>query len=323
MAELHAPVQEIFGSLRCPVCGSTLKSASGSLTCAGAILHTFPVVNNVPVLIHDRESVFSIEDFTSGKNPFYVRSRETLLKRIAGALMPSNSLNVGVRERYARFVKEVRRASRTPKILIVGGSIEGEGIDALLGQRNMTIVETDVAWGPRVQVICDIHNLPFADSSFDGVVVQAVLEHVVDPFRGVSEIHRVLAENGVVYAETPFMQQVHGGRFDFTRFSYLGHRRLFRFFSEITSGAACGPGMALAWAWQYFLWSFSSRPMTRRILLFIARWTSFFWKYADYALVCRPRALDAASGYYFMGRRSHEAISDRELIALYDRIEHP
>ncbi len=41
-------------------------------------------------------------------------------------------------------------------------------------------------------LICDAHDIPFADRSFDGVIVQAVLEHVVDPFRCCEEIHRVL-----------------------------------------------------------------------------------------------------------------------------------
>ena len=55
----------------------------------------------------------------------------------------------------------------------------------------------------------------------------------------------VYKDDGLVYADTPFMQQVHMGRYDFTRFTYLGHRRLFRKFEEIDSGAVSGPAMAL------------------------------------------------------------------------------
>ena len=68
----------------------------------------------------------------------------------------------------------------------------------------------------------------------------------------------MLKGRGVVYAETPFMQQVHMGPYDFTRFTHSGHRRLFRRFEEVESGAVCGPGMALAWAYQYFLLSFAT-----------------------------------------------------------------
>ena len=53
--------------------------------------------------------------------------------------------------------------------------------------------------------------------------------------------------------KTPFIQQVHMKEFDFTRFTYLGHRRLFRQFNLIESGPCCGPGMALAWSFAHFL----------------------------------------------------------------------
>jgi ubiquinone/menaquinone biosynthesis C-methylase UbiE len=59
--------------------------------------------------------------------------------------------------------------------------------------------------------VCDAHHLPFQIESFDGVIVQAVLEHVFDPNRYVEEIHRVLKMDAVVYAETPFIQQADEG----------------------------------------------------------------------------------------------------------------
>jgi ubiquinone/menaquinone biosynthesis C-methylase UbiE len=178
-------------------------------------------------------------------------------------------------------------------------------------------VESDVSLGPRVTLVCDAHDIPFEDASFDCVIAQAVLEHVVDPQRCCEEFHRVLKEDGVVYAETPFMQQVHGGRYDFTRFTRLGHRRLFRRFIEIDSGVVCGPRMALAWAYKYFLMSFTSTLATRRLVSAFADLTSFYLKYFDYILATRTSALDAASGLYFLGRKSDGVLSDRDLIAGY------
>ena len=128
----------------------------------------------------------------------------------------------------------------------------------MLADPDITFVETDVYFGGRVNVVADGHDLPFIDGMFDAVICQAVLEHVLDPYRCVDEIHRVLKPAGLVYAETPFMQQVHGGPYDFTRFSLLGHRRLFRNFEQELAGTACGPGMALAWAVWYFLRSLSA-----------------------------------------------------------------
>ena len=104
---------------------------------------------------------------------------------------------------------------------------------------------------PNTQVVADGHFLPFRDGMFDGVWIQAVLEHVLDPPALVAEIHRVLKPTGLVYADTPFMQQVHEQAYDFTRFTLSGHRWLFRGFEEIDAGAVGGAGKALVWSIRY------------------------------------------------------------------------
>ena len=71
-----------------------------------------------------------------------------------------------------------------------------------------------------------------------------MLEHVLEPELVVAEIHRVLMPDGLVYAGTPFMQQVHEGPYDFMRFTESGHRWLFRRFERLASGATGGPGAA-------------------------------------------------------------------------------
>jgi ubiquinone/menaquinone biosynthesis C-methylase UbiE len=190
-------------------------------------------------------------------------------------------------------------------------------MDALLASREIELIETDVGFGERTMLVCDAHDLPFIDNSFDGVVIQAVLEHVVDPFRCVEEIHRVLKADGLVYAETPFMQQVHLGPYDFTRFTHLGHRRLFRRFDEIDSGPVAGPGTVLGWSYEHFLLSFVSGTMPRLLVKVFARLTGSWLKYLDKLVEGRPGALDAASGYYFLGRKSEHTLHDRELIKLY------
>jgi SAM-dependent methyltransferase len=207
------------------------------------------------------------------------------------------------------------------KILIIGGSIKGVGMDAIYSNESFDIVGSDVSFGPHTTLICDAHDIPFVDEVFDCVIVQAVLEHVLDPQRCVSEIHRVLKHAGLVYAETPFMQQVHMKQYDFTRFTYLGHRRLFSHFAEVGSGPVCGPGTALAWSYSCFLKSFASSRKISRLLAFFARMTSFFFKYFDYYLIDKPGSYDAASGLFFMGRKSNSVLSDRELIKQFKGIK--
>lgn len=145
-----------------------------------------------------------------------------------------------------------------------------------------------------------------------------MLEHVINPYLCVKEIHRVLKCDGLVYAETAFMQQVHGGRYDFTRFTRLGHRRLFARFQEIENGAVCGTGMALAWAYEHFLMSLTKSTTFKNLLRRFARFTWFWLKYFDYFKIDNPTTLHAASGYYFIGQKSDQKIDDRTLINLYD-----
>jgi hypothetical protein len=231
--------------------------------------------------------------------------------------LPTINRNIKGRENYQRLLQEILQLTPPQRGLVLGGSIIGAGMKPFLAQPSLELVETDISFGPRTMLICDAHDIPFVDESFDVVIVQAVLEHVVDPYRCVTEIHRVLKPHGLVYAETPFMQQVHGGRYDFTRFTHLGHRRLFNHFDEVDSGAVAGPGMALAWSYQYFLLSFVTSMVTRALIRGVVSLSAYWLKYFDSYLINKPGTLDAASGYYFLGKKSERILSDRELLALY------
>jgi SAM-dependent methyltransferase len=204
-----------------------------------------------------------------------------------------------------------------PVVLVVGGGLMGKGMRELVATPAIRTINVDPSPTSDAILFCDGHDVPFRDGSVDAVVVQAVLEHVADPVRCVEEIHRVLKPGGLVYSEIPFMQQVHQAGYDFTRFSHLGQRRLFRRFSELESGAVAGPGTALAWAWRYFLASFASSRSLARVLAWIGRVTGMLIEQTDYLFRQRPRALDAASCIYFLGSKSDEMAVDRDLVAAY------
>jgi SAM-dependent methyltransferase len=207
-----------------------------------------------------------------------------------------------------------------PRILVIGGSIDGTGMSILkqkLPQQTI-MVESDVAQGPNTNIIFDAHHIPFQANTFDLVIVQAVLEHVLDPFQCVREIERVLHENGIVYAETPFMQQVHGGKYDFHRFTDLGHRRLFRNFEEIDRGLVAGPGSSLAWSLRYFFLSFAVNKTMDRIISYVSSFLVFWLKYFDYLLNHNKGAYDGACGLYFIGtKKTGYVLPDHELLHQY------
>jgi len=306
--------------LRCPICQGNLELINYdqqfkcSQTGCGAF---FPIIDNIPCLLNENSSIFPLDDFIQHKKTTFKLS-ENKIKKLIDKLIPSISISIKTKANYKKFAEKLLAKSSNPRVLVVGGSIVGQGMEVMFSYPTVELIESDVSFGPRTALICDAHDLPFKNESFDGVIVQAVLEHVVDPNLCVEEIHRVLKKAGLVYAETPFMQQVHSGKYDFTRFTHLGHRRLFRKFEQIESGAVCGPGMALAWSYQYFLCSFTQTKSIRRLIIVFARLTSFFFKYFDYYLINKAGTLDAASGYFFMGQKSDLILSDKELIKLYE-----
>lgn len=312
-------------SLRCPATGSAL-SRDGDFLVAADGARRYPIVEGIPVLIAEERSLFDVdlivrhEGRAAGRRHLRARIRLAglALVELVLSVLPTRSRNVAASENYrtlARLLRERATRSGNPRLLVVGGRIAGAGTAEILERPEIEVVETDVALGPRTQLVCDAHDLPFADGTFDAVVVQAVLGSVVDPDRVATEIHRVLSEGGLVYSEAPFVQQVTEGALDFHRFTHLGHRRLWRCFDEIASGAQCGPGMALLWSLQYFVQAFVGRRRIMRALVGRVVLLGAFWlKYLDDFLVATPGGIDAASGTFFLGRRRETALSDREIV---------
>jgi SAM-dependent methyltransferase/uncharacterized protein YbaR (Trm112 family) len=303
---------DLLDMLICPVCRNAVSSIGAELVCSTASLpHRFPIIDGIPVLINESNSIFRTQEFVERRNTYY--SKGIRWKTRVARWVPSLSKNLVSKGNYRRLAELLGADGPHPTALVVGGAVDGVGI-AAMHTADVRVISCDASFGPKTDLICDAHDLPFADGTFDACVVQAVLEHVADPYRCVEEICRVLKPTGLVYAETPFIQQVHGGAYDFTRFTYSGHRRLFRYFSELASGVACGPGMALAWTVDYFFRSFFRRRSLQLMASAFARATCFWLPALDYYLVRQPAARDAASGFFFLGRRSDTPLTDRELL---------
>lgn len=302
--------EEMRLKLICPATGSRLKQKGEYLESESDPDIRYPVIGGIPILINSRKSLFSIDDFLRKKNTTF-ELRQSKIKKIVGKLTPRISVNIKAKHNYREMVTLLPDNS---KILVLGGSIKGEGIEEIYSNESYEVIGSDVSFGPYTTVISDAHDIPFEDKTFDGVTVQAVLEHVVEPRRVVDEIYRILKPSGLVYAETPFMQPVHMKQYDFTRFTHLGHRRLFRNFEEIKSGPCGGPGMALAKSYCGFLRSFTESKQLGRVIKIFSHLTSFYLKYFDYFLIDKPGSYDAAAGTFFLGKKSNNPLSDRSLI---------
>jgi len=303
--------KNLLDILKCPNClDSKLELTSKELTCkiCGCV---FPLVFERPVLLRSDNHLFCASDY------FQFESESGKSQKLNFSFFSSSSINLS----KIRVLRELRNrldAQGLCSILVVGGGKQRTWLDPLLcAVKTHSVVYSDIDSGADVDLFCDGHDLPFIDGAFDAVVTTAVLEHVLYPERVASEIARVLKTGGLLYSELPFMQQVHEGAYDFTRFTLSGHRRLFNQFAEIDVGMVAGPATAFVWALENLILAFAERQTTRKLAKFGVR-LGFGWiKYLDYLLVNRPQAMDGASCTYFLGAKAQERVPDSEIVARY------
>lgn len=305
--------------ISCPCCkGSLIKVREGYKCMIDSCEVSYPVYHGVPIFINPHNDLFEQKDFEFKKDIFFKTYNHPFISFLKN-IQPEITFN-NISEKNYMSISNMLKNNPNNRILVLGGSVDGVGIKHLKNilKDDDMLVETDVSYGPNTTVICDAHEIPFADNSFDLVIAQAVLEHVLDPFQCVVEMNRVLKNGGLIYAETPFMQQVHGGKYDFLRFTDLGHRRMFRTFREINRGVIAGPGSALVWSLKYFLTSFANSKKVDRILSYGGTFLFFWLKYFDIILNKTKGSIDAASGYYFLGKKEEGyLLSDKELLNSY------
>jgi SAM-dependent methyltransferase len=306
-----ASIEAIAGILQCPRCGSDIaEDRCVNVGCAYAA--GFPRWSGQLVLIDFDTSLFSRESFGNGARPAVERPQSRGLARMLHGRNPAGEQAATVMRSHLASL------SHRGRLLVVGGGSIGLGAAALYDDGAIEIVGTDVYPSPQTTLMADGHRLPFKGQAFDGVWIQAVLEHVLDPAVVVSEIRRVLKPGGLVYAETPFLQQVHEGAYDFTRFTLSGHRWLFADFTELASGTVAGAGESFAWSARHFLRAIGLPRPVWRLMGAIA---------APLRLLDgmgRPRdQADAASCVYFLGRNDGVRLKPQDMLAFYEAQQRP
>ena len=310
-----AKLEELDGALQCPRTARPIHFIESRVVlrddAGDGKACDFPVTNGVPVLIDFDKSVVQRSDILeTGADSAIERPRYSPPARLIKSLLSPEKKST--KRNIAAFAEKLRRAAPRPRVLVIGGGSVGQGMSLLYDDPDVAVSAFDIYATPQVQFVADAHDIPIVDDYFDGVVIQAVLEHVLEPRRVAGEIWRVLKPGGLVYAETPFMQQVHEGAYDFTRFTERGHRYLFREFALLDSGPSAGPGRTLMWAIDYFARSvFRSRTAGKIAKL------AFFWvQYFD-RFIPESYAIDGASGVYFLGTKSTDEVSPDVLIENY------
>ena len=309
-----AAIDAFIDLLACPRCGGELTGSPAKLVCSRRSCgHRYGAVGDrpKPVLVDSDASIMDVAAIlaSGGSSPvergYGGRLLTFLTHRFAE---PPNT----TAERYARRLADdlVAETEGRPRLLVIGGGAIGGGVRSLYEDPRLDVLAFDLYASDNVQFLADGHQIPLKDGSVDGVLIQAVLEHVLDPQKVVAEIHRVLRLGGLVYANTPFMQHVHEGPYDFTRFTESGHRYLFRHFTVRNSGAAAGLGTQLLWSIVYFARGIHFRAgQVARVM--------FYWLPKLDRRLNGPATVDGASGVFFYGHSSKDVVTPAEIVAYY------
>jgi SAM-dependent methyltransferase len=296
---VRAPLQSIC---RCPTCLQELTWLPDRVDCANCRVG-YPIVAGVPILLAKGEEAPGREErwYTGARNLLPSRYGP-VVDRFGRKLRPNLTYKTRAsRELVLQFAASFRTSAR---VLNVGSGKTNFGPN---------LINLDIEPFENVDVVGIAEHLPFADSSFDGIIMIAVLEHVQDTARTFAELSRVLAPDGRVLIDVPFIQGYHGAPGDHRRYTEQGLRaELERYgFEPDASGVAVGPASAMAWVSSEFLallLSFQS-PTAYRIVRLATSWASWPIKYVDFILARHPMAYTIASAVWATARlrsKGHE-----------------
>lgn len=109
--------------------------------------------------------------------------------------------------------------------------LQGEVLNAGAGNRDLRslipgrVHNQDIAEGLHnadIDIVSPLHEIPVDDDFFDGIVCNAVLEHVANPEEVMAEFARVAKPGALLYLCVPFMQPEHLDPTDFQRYTIDG-----------------------------------------------------------------------------------------------------
>lgn len=192
----------LYSILACPICKSDVELTGDRLRCTSC-RKVYPLINNVPVMLPDWEST-------------NIQHEGELL----------------VRKGYDDWIHRTIMQSFTDNQVVLDAGCGNMALD------DPCIIRMDVQLTPYVDVVGDLHNLPFKPNSIDFVCALAVVEHLRQPFVAAEEIWRVLKPGGYVYAECNFVFAYHGYPHHYFNASIHGMQQVFSRFKELRLGVA-------------------------------------------------------------------------------------
>lgn len=135
-------------------------------------------------------------------------------------------------------------------------------------QHFANVIQLDIFQYPSTDVVGNALRLPFQDGMFDGVISQAVLEHVADPFQYASELYRVLRPGGLVLVDSAFLQPLHAFPNHFFNTTLDGLRQVMHAFATLEDGVGTHqkPWIMLRWVLTSYLKGIPDEEDRRAVL---------------------------------------------------------
>lgn len=180
-------------------------------------------------------------------------------------------------------------------------------LDLGCGERKISkdVISVDLIKNKNVDIVANAAEIPLRENSIDLIVCTAVLEHVEDVEKTITEMRRVLKNGGIIYLEVPFLQNYHAHPHDYRRFTLAGLELLFSDFKKIDSGVCIGPFSALACLIQKMPRFIMGENIFGFFLEFITGWFVFWIKYFDVLIPAAKKVHQLASGLYFLGEKEN------------------
>lgn len=151
-----------------------------------------------------------------------------------------------IRASVSRFVARAALRFDVPGLVLDIAPHDQEGAAPHFRVAEVRTLDISREAGPDyVADICANNAALIRAETFDTVVCTEVLEHTLDPFAAVREIHRMLKSGGHLLVTTPFNFRIHGPLPDCWRFTEHGLRALLSGWDIVELNEVPTPGRPL------------------------------------------------------------------------------
>ena len=203
---VHAPrLVRIARFLCCPQCKNAIQRKNESLTCS-ICAKEYPLKNQHLYFIEIPKRA-NDSDKMKGALKNLLGNYHSILTHIVAPTFPFS------------FPSKLRAWIDFSSGIILDVGAGGTRIDK-------NVISVDTFDFEQVDIVCDIHSLPFESETLQGVVSRSVLEHLSQPWIATKEFSRCLKPRGIQAHAVPFIYPFHGSPHDYFRFSMMGMRSL-------------------------------------------------------------------------------------------------